>query len=171
MVGPPIQLIIYRKNLAKNRCEVLVATTNANGKERLEIETNKIIPLEQNLNIKYYNETIIGRFSFQFLFNVWKDIKNSDLVHTQPIFSTVSLIAIIYSYLFKKHLVLSPRGSLGKWSMLKGKPYKYFWIYFLIKPFAGHINFHATSETEALDIQKHFPHSDIFVVPERRKFN
>jgi len=163
--GPSYSTYYLSKHLANVDCNVLVATTNANGKERLKIETNKKLSLEKNLKVKYYDETIIGRFSFQYLINVWKDIKESDIVHTQPIFSTVSLISLFYCRIFNKPLILSPRGSLGKWSLLKGSLYKSFWIIFFIKPFASRINFHATSRQEEQDIKKFFPRSNVFMVP------
>lgn len=163
--GPSYSTYYLSKQLADINCNVIVATTNANGKERLKIETKRKHKLSKNLEVIYYNETFIGRFSFQFLFNVWKHIKDSDIVHTQPIFSTVSLISLFYSRIFNKPLILSTRGSLGKWSLVKGKTYKHLWIILFIKPFASRINFHATSVQEELDIKKFFPRSNVFTVP------
>ena len=160
--GPSYSTYYLSKQLADINCNVFVATTNANGKERLKIETNKKHKLSNNLEVIYYNETFIGRFSFQFLLNVWKHIKESDIVHTQPIFSTVSVISLFYSKIFNKTLVLSPRGSLGKWSLVKGKTYKHLWLMLFIKPFASRINFHATSAQEELDIKKFFTRSNVF---------
>ena len=60
---------------------VYVSTTNANMTTRLDVETMRWIELSKNLLVKYYNETKINKFSISFLLNVWRDIKQADVVH------------------------------------------------------------------------------------------
>ena len=103
------------KKLAKKGIEVYVWTTNANGFEKLNVETNKFIKKEENLFVKYYNEQAINKFSFKFLFGVLFDIRRSDIVYIQYIFHYTSVLALFYSWI------------LGKKRLVKKKIQKYCW--------------------------------------------
>ena len=143
---------------------VYVSTTNANGKEKLEIETGTFLKREKNLYVKYYNETIVNRFSFSMLFGLWKDIKKADIIHLQSVFSAPSPIALVYAKLFNKKVLFSPRGSLCKWCLNERKSFKEKWLRFLIAPFVKHVLWHATSEQERLDIRAVFPKSNVVLI-------
>ena len=135
--GPIFSTLFTLKELVKlDNIEVNVSTTNTNMTSKLEVDTNKWLKFENNFYVKYYNETIVDKFSLQLYLNVWKDIKNSEVIHIQSIFNTPTPIALFISRFFKKPILLSPRGSLGCWCLENGNTFKKQWLKFLIQPFA-----------------------------------
>lgn len=155
----------YARMLAKEGHQIFVSTTNTNRAERLKVTTGEFMEIENNIFVKYYNETIVDKFSFSFYLNISKDIKKAEVVHIQAIFNTPIPISLIYSRLFKKPVLLSPHGVLGEWVMNEGSAFKKIWLRFFIKPFAGYVNWHATSEQEKNEILHHFPEAKIYTVP------
>lgn len=164
--GPIFSSLNTAKELAKlDNIEVFVSTTNTNMTSKLDVETNTWIELENNLHVKYYNEMIVDKFSLQLFLNIYKDIKISDIVHIQTIFNTPAPIALLYAKIFKKPILLSPRGALCKWCIGQGSKFKKLWITFLIKPFIKNIYWHATCEAEKEEILNLFPNANIVIVP------
>lgn len=145
--------------------EVYVSTTNTNRDSKLDVEANIWIKFNEHFWVKYYDETKIGKFSFSLFINVWRDIKASDIVHIQGIFSTPTPVALFYAFLFRKPVIMSPRGSFCTWCLAQGSKFKKLWMKLIINPFGNHIAWHATSESEKDDILKLFPKSKVYVVP------
>ena len=143
--------------------KICVSTTTANGSNRL-YNKSTIKKFKHNYIINYYFDEIIDRFSFDFLIDLRKNIKASDIIHFQDIFSFFSITGIIFAQLFGKKILISPRGVLNKWSLNSKKTFLkkiIFFIFFKNKKFF----WHATSIIEKndlclLDIKK-----NIFVVP------
>ena len=164
--GPIFSTLHTSQELAKlDDVEMYVSTTNANMTTKLDVETNQWQKFADNFFVKYYNETKINKLSLPLLFNVWKDIKQSDVVHTQSIFSTLTPIALFYARLFKKPVLLSPRGQFGGWCLDNGSGFKQRWLDWLIKPHANKIVWHATAEQEKAEIQMIFPYAKVEVIP------
>ncbi len=132
---------------------------------RLEVQTNKFMELEENLYVKYYNDTWINKLSLSLLFNVWKDMKKTDAIHLQGIFSTPTPIVLFYNLFIKRPLLLSPRGSFAPWILGKGKKSKILWLKYFIKPFSKNIYWHATADQEKNEILDLFPEAKVFIVP------
>jgi glycosyltransferase involved in cell wall biosynthesis len=164
--GPIFSTLNTSKELAKlENVEVHVSTTNANMGKKLDVEVNQPIKFEQKLFVKYYDELIVDKLSLQLMLNVWKDIKNSDVVHIQAIFNTPIPISLFWSWIFRKPTILTPRGSLGDWVMNNGSKFKCAWLNILIKPFAKYVIWHATSKQEEGEILKHFPEANVSIIP------
>lgn len=142
---------ICKKN---SKIQINVLTTTANGKKRLENKKNKLINYLKNYKVFYCFDEIINRFSISFFFKILSKIKKSDLIHLQDIFSYFAILTIILSSIYKKKIIISPRGSLSIWS-LKSKFYivKKIIVYFIlsIKP---NIFWHVTSNLEKNDLIK-----------------
>ncbi len=143
---------------------IYVSTTNANMDSRLDVKTNRWQQFENNFFVKYYNETKVNVLSLGLLFNVWKDIKQSDVVHIQYIFSTPTPIALFYAKILRKPVVLSPRGALCKWGLAQGNRFKKQWLNILIKTFSSEIIWHATAQQEKDDILDAFPKAKVEVI-------
>jgi glycosyltransferase involved in cell wall biosynthesis len=150
---------------------VYVSTTNANMYSKLNVVSNKWITMNNNFYVKYYNEIVVGKFSFSLYKNIWKDIKSSDIVHIQSIFNTPTPISLFLAILYKKPILLSPRGSLGGWCLGNGSRFKKNWINWFIKPFAHKLIWHATSEQEKSEIQAIFPDVKVEVISNGVKYN
>ena len=128
--GGPIAFSNTCRELANlDGVEIFVSTTNMNMNSKLinsklDVVVNKFIQFENNLFVKYYDETFVGKFSRSMFFNIWKDIKKSDVVHVQAIFNTSVPIGLFWARFFNKPTVLTPRGSLGMWALKNGSRFK-----------------------------------------------
>ncbi len=164
--GPIFSTLHTCKELAKlDDININVSTTNTNMHDKLDVETNKDIRFEDNFYVKYYDETIINRFSFQLLINIWKDIEKSDIIHIQGIFDTPTPISLFYAKLFNKPVLLSPRGSLGIWCIGNGSKFKTIWLNYLLKPLVKNINWHATAQQEKDEILSIYPDAKVEIIP------
>ncbi|PML10612.1 hypothetical protein BCT86_00080 [Vibrio breoganii] len=141
-----------------------VITTDCNMHDKLDVKSNAWIELN-NFHVKYYSETILGKFSLRLATKLWRDITGTDVVHVQAIFNSSTPIALFYGSLFRKSILLSPRGALGEWCLINGSKYKLLWLRLLIKPFLNRITWHATSYQEKNEILKIFPSVEVEVVP------
>ena len=151
------------KEAAHQGLDIRVLTTNANGKERLKLVSNKFIDLD-GFKIKYYHEQCIKYFSFRLLFGLWKDLLSTDVLHLQAIFSYPTPITLMLAFFFNKKVLLSPRGSLSKYSFEKGSFLKIIWLNLMIKPFVKKVYWHATSIKEKNEIKMLFPNAKIYMI-------
>ncbi|HEO98248.1 MAG TPA: glycosyltransferase [Epsilonproteobacteria bacterium] len=164
--GPIFSTLHTCQELAKlEDVEVYVSTTNANITTRLDVQTNKWTKFEENFFVKYYDETKVNKFSWQLFCNIWKDIKQAEIISIQTVFDTPAPISLLYAKCFRKPIVLSPRGALCHWCVNQGSRFKQFWLKYLIKPFVKNIYFHATCEAEKQDILTIFPDAKIVIIP------
>jgi len=164
--GPIFSTLNTCKELAKqDNVNLNISTTNTNMHSKLDVETNKDIKFEDNFYVKYYNETKVDKFSLQLYLNIWKDIKKADVVHVQAIFNTPTPISLFYAKLFKKPIVLSPRGSLGDWCRNNGSKFKNVWLNYLLKPLVRDIMWHATAQQEKDEILSIYPDAKVSIIP------
>ncbi len=162
--GPIFTSLHTVEELAKLDIEVRVSTTNANMVKRLDIKPNIFHKQNDNLFVKYYNETIVNKFSFALLLGLWKDIKDADIVHVQGLFSYSVPIALIYAKFLKKRVLLTPHGTLGQWCLASGSRLKSLWLKWLIEPFNSTTLWHATAEMEKREILSVFPNANVQVI-------
>ena len=167
--GPIFAAYHLCKKVAENGVNVDVITTNLNGDDKLDVETN-VFTNQSGVKVKYYNKFLLPFFSFKMIFGLAKDIRHADVVHVQSIYSLSTIFAIFYSYLQKKIVFLSPRGSLTAWSFQHRGFMKKMWIEFFIKPFHMSIFWHATSQKEIAEIQHFFPKAKIELVSDGVSF-
>ncbi|MDA8414144.1 MAG: glycosyltransferase [Desulfobacteraceae bacterium] len=164
--GPVFTALYSTQELARLGAKVYVSTTNANGNDVLDVETNKFLSFENNLLVKYYSGANKNGNSFNFCFNVWKDIKQADIVHIQAIFSFWAVVALFYAFIFRLPVLLTPHGCLGAWCVSSKKHFfKKVWLSIFVKPFLKKLYFHATSDQELTDIHSYFPDASVFTVP------
>ena len=164
--GPIVSIHSLNKALDNLGVEVYVSTTNANGDKRLEVETEKFISFGLRYFVKYYHDNIIGRFSLSFICAVWRDIKDSDIVRIEDIFSVLIPVSLIYAKILKKPIIISPRGVLSIWSLNnKRRVLKRLWALILIKPFIKGSWWHATCEAEAVEIKCFYPKAKVRIIP------
>ncbi len=150
------------RKLAEKGNEIYVSTTNANGNSKLAIESNKYLQKENNVFVKYYNEQIINKFSLAFILGIWSDIKKSDVVYIQYLFHYTVLVSVLVSFILKKKVVVSPRGSLSEWGLnYKHKWIKKIWLNVFIRPFVVNITWQACSYLEVEDIKNIFKNSEV----------
>ncbi|MBM5029289.1 glycosyltransferase [Vibrio parahaemolyticus] len=163
--GPIFSTYHACSELAKfDDVNIRASTTNTNMSSKLDVEVNKWLPLN-GFYVKYYNESVIDKFSMRLLFTIWKDINNVDVVHIQSIFNTPTPISLIYSKILKKKVLLSPRGALGDWCLQNGNNFKSYWLKYAIKPFLGNVVWHSTAQQEKDEILRVFPKAKVEIIP------
>lgn len=163
--GPIYSTYELAKALKKQGIEIKVITTNANGKEKLKIKTGVFHKLENELPVKYYKSLDSRGTSISMLWNLWSEIKKTDLVYLISIFSPPTPFVVNFCKRFNKPLIISPRGQLGKWCLAQGSPFKKLWLNLFIRPNLDLLVWHTTSEAEQMEIKSVFPSSKTFVVP------
>ena len=163
--GPIFSSYELAKGLADNGCQVFVATTNANGSERLKVKTNKFLKLENNIFVKYYGLGFKNGFSLVMFSLLWLEIIKTDIIYLISIFSPHTPLTILLCKLFKKKLIISPRGQLGDWCLKQGSSFKSIWLKLFIKPFLNQMIFHVTSFQEKEQLLSLFPKAKYFIIP------
>ena len=162
--GPIFSTWDLLNSIAKEGEKIYVSTTNANGNKKLNVETNKFLELKDNLYVKYYNEEIINKFSISFIFGICNDVKNSDIVYIQYLFHYTVIVSLFFSFLYNKKIIICPRGSLSKFTLLNNNVFiKKLWLRIINKKIKK-INWHACSYLEKDDIKKNFKNAIIKVV-------
>ncbi len=160
------------KLFSNKKFQIFVSTTSANGKKRLKVKKNDFLKFNKNYFVKYYFDEIINRFSLSFLFGIWDDVKKSNIIYIQDIFSIFAAFGFLASRIYKKKCIIAPRGSLAEFS-IKNKYYllKKIWIFIFLKFFNKNFFWHATSNFEKQDILKLNLKGKIFVIPNFIKFD
>lgn len=167
--GPVFAAYQLCLKVAENGVDVNVITTNLNGEEKLNVKTNTFTS-QYGFNVKYYNNFFLPLFSYKMIFGLAKDIRNADVVHIQSIYSLSTIFAIFHCFIQRKKILLSPRGSLAKWSFEHRGLIKKIWIKLFIKPFKRDIIWHATSKKETKEIEYFFPNANINIISDGVSF-
>ena len=94
------------KLFSNKKLEIFVSTTSANGSTRLKVKKNIFLKLKQNYFVKYYFDEIINRFSLSFLFGIWSDVRKSNIVYVQDIFSIFAILGFIASRIYNKKCII-----------------------------------------------------------------
>jgi glycosyltransferase involved in cell wall biosynthesis len=153
------------KKLASKGVEIYVSTTNANGSTKLDVEHNMFLKKQDNLFVKYYNEQIINKISYAFIFGIWNDIKKSDIVYIQYLFHYTVLFSLLFGMLQNKKIFICPRGSLAIWGMNYKLQYvKKLWVYLFIRPFYKSVIWQASSYLEKEDIKRNFSKARVEII-------
>ena len=164
--GPIVSMYNTTTELAKLGVEINVSTSSANGKVHLNVDTNTYKKLKNNLFVKYYKDTVIGRFSWSFTKNIKRDIKYNDIVHIQDIFSLYIPVSLYYANKYNKPIIISTRGSFCAWCLSTKKSFlKKIWLKLFINPFVKNAAWHATSIEEKRDILKVYPVAKVCIIP------
>lgn len=161
--GPIFASYSLCKQVSKSNIKIEVITTDSNGPKPLKKPLNTFISLE-NFSVKYCKEELPKYFSSNFIFQLWNDLKQSDVVHVQSMYSYTTAIALLYCFLQNKKTFLSPRGCLARWSFTKRGLLKRLWLFLFIRPFINKVVWHATSEKEKQEILNFFKKSEIKIL-------
>jgi len=163
--GPIYSTLNLCNKLAETGINIQVSSTNANGKNRLTVKANCLIKLKENLYVKYYGWANKNAFSIPMLFNIGKDIKNSDLVYLHGIFSTYVPITLLCAKIKGKPVLLAPHGSLRNWCLQSGSRFKKIWLKYIIGPFSDSLYWHVTSVDEMLELKTLYRDAKIYCIP------
>jgi len=128
-----------------------------------EFSNHKKIIISEGLNRKNHKNHIIisdnhevfyyHRFSFKIYYTIFKECLNADYIQTSSFFFPPNFFAYIFSKIFKKNLIISPRGEFFEFAINKKRRSKFFLIK-LFNLLISRVNFHATSDEEVKIIKK-----------------
>ena len=163
--GPIFATCDLSKQLSNNGFHVYVSTTNANGANRLNVDTNVFIENSKNVFVKYYNEQLINKFSYRFIFGISSDIKKSDFVYIQYLFHYTVLFSLLFAIIHDKKIIICPRGSFSLFTLNNSLVFlKSIWLKLFVKPFLNKIQWHASSYIEREDILTYFSDANVIVI-------
>ena len=144
------------------RFQPRILTTNTGIKQNT-VNLNKWS--QKKCGSVYYVDN--GSFSkLRYFKELFKEVKNADLIHLNSLFSYYSIVCFLYTKLFYKNksIVWSVRGELNpnalKYSNWKKKP-----VLALYKRLNKNITYHSTSKEETLGIQTFFPNTTVVELP------
>ena len=149
-VGGPANTVYWlTKALVNEKVDVTVITSDL-GIKNNNIDRNSFI--YTNHGRIYYGKG--SRISFKTIYKCLSEVKNHDLIHTNGLFDTLSLITVIFTIIFypSKKILCSVRGGLRP-SALKYSYYKKYLPLFIYKLKKKNIYFHATCLEEIKDIK------------------
>lgn len=155
--GPANSLYWINNNISSQDFEVHVVATSSGVRsvekalEHYRSTSQKVVFTSPNL--------------FEFFSKSFKRLKGIDIIQFSSLFFKPTLPLIVISLLFRKKIILSPRGELYESALNVKTRSKKVWI-FILKLFQKNIHFHATNETERKLIEKFFPkHKSITIIP------
>ena len=162
--GPIFQIHYLSKFLTNNKIRVTVCTTDKGNKKNVKSDVKEIV---DGVEVFYFKR-LFPKFYFSismFLF-LLRNIKKYELVHIHSIFNFPTAIALIFSAIFKKKIILSPRGILDR-ELIENKNtiLKKLWLYLFKKILSQKVKiFHATTELEKKKIEFYYKNSNIEVI-------
>ncbi len=166
--GGPIETVLRLcQSLQAAGAEVAVATTAADGRKDLDVPLQRWVDVE-GLQVQYFPRSLPIEYApSRALWNfLGEHASDYDLVHITSTFSFPSLVAGMAARSAGVPYVVSPHGSLQRWSLHQKRWKKVpYWIALERAHLMGAAGIHATAELEAAEIGDAIPHPDIFIVP------
>lgn len=165
--GPSYALRRMSASLVKMGLEVDVATTNANGKDTLEVPLFKS-RVEEGVRYFYFPRQFPKRWTFSPPLAHWLDehARDYDLLHIHALFSYPTLPACHSARRAKVPYVLRPLGTLGAWSLTHKAWRKSLYYHFFERRNLLHASaIQATSLLEAQSLERLGFKACTFVIP------
>ena len=149
--GPSKSVVELTQAVGAQGINIDLVTTNANGSRSLDVPLNMWIDRE-SYRVQYFPYWGIKDYKISFSLTqwLWNHVKDYDLVHTNAIFSYVTLPA--YWSCKKEHIpyIVTPRGMLEPWALSYKAWKKKFYYSLLEKPALNRANaIHMLASTEA----------------------
>ncbi len=115
--GPTMSVSALSEQLVKAGHEVCVYTTTANGTEELPVTANSAVVVD-SVNVIYFTRIVKGHthFSPKLLSTLRKNATSFDVVHIHTWWNLVSVLSCIIALAKGVKVVVSPRGTLSKYS-------------------------------------------------------
>ena len=153
--GPSLSLYWLSKGLVENGMDVSIYTTNDGI---IDLKLNELLQLGFG-KIKYVKTKFL-KLPFELLFHSVVDFYKFDVILITSLFYPVSGILLFYSFLFKKKIIISPRGELYNNALNFGNLFlKKIYISllrFCLKMKPEYYIFHVTSDEEKDTVLKIF---------------
>jgi glycosyltransferase involved in cell wall biosynthesis len=147
--------------------DVEVATTDADGRERLQVDTTRAVDVE-GVPVRYFRRQL--RLDYAFSAGLTRFVRERagqvDLVHVTSTFSYPSLVAAAAARRAGTPYLVSPRGSLQGWSLAQKRWKKLpYWLLFERRNLVEAAAIHATAEEEREAVQAAIGPRRVIVIP------
>lgn len=170
--GGPIRSISLLCETLRNRIEIQLLTTTANGRQDLPAQRKEV----DGVDVIYFkritkDHTHLSPFLLYYLYqqirkNNQQTIPTPLIIHIHSWWNTVALFSCLIAQLLKIPVILSPRGMIGNYTfnnrnwLLKKLIHHTLGLYLL-----KNCCIHATSKQEAQDILSVFQPKQLTVIP------
>ena len=134
---------LYRLNCGLKNINKVVISEGIKKKK-----TNEHVAHDRDHKVFFHN-----RFSFSFFYRIVKESKKADAIQLSSFFFPPNFFAFIVAKVFKKKLIISPRGEFFEYALSRNKKQKEFFIKIFNLINISTI-FHATSDEEIELIRK-----------------
>jgi len=154
------------KNLNKKTNKVTVYTTTANGKDELEIDSNKPI-LVDNVEVWYFKRQTKDHthFSIGLLKKLFQTAQNFDAIHVHSWWNTVVIFSVLLCILKGVKVIVAPRGMLGEYTLQSQKKSpKSIFHKFIGKKLLKKSYLHLTAQIEREEVN-YIKDNRVFVLP------
>ncbi len=151
--GPSVAMRAVARGLAQAGLEVHVATTDDNGRVRLNVPHNVPV-MEEGVAYWYFpRQTRFYTFSWPLTRWLAEHVKDYDLIHIHALFSYATLPAASCAARCGIPYIIRPLGTLNRWGMSNRHPWLKRLSFTLIERriLAGAAAVHYTSEQEQLE--------------------
>jgi glycosyltransferase involved in cell wall biosynthesis len=165
--GGPIESVHQLcRHLGRAGCGVKVLTTDANGPQSvLKVDTNHVVHLEENLDVRYCRRIWPHTISPALLGMLSSCVREADVVHLTSVYSFPTLPTLAICKRLQKPVVWSPRGSFQRWQGTRRPRLKALWGLVCRQLMPDKLVIHVTSEQEAQEAASHMGNIDIAVIP------
>jgi glycosyltransferase involved in cell wall biosynthesis len=112
--GPIFSSYFLCREIEKdNSLDLHIITTDSTGpKMRDRFRDSDTKQVREKLSIKYCKKTFGKSISIELIRSVYSDLKRHDIVWVTSIFSFPVFICVFFAVIYRKPLVITPRGSL-----------------------------------------------------------
>lgn len=170
--GPSQAVLEMVRGLRAQGVDAAIVTTDDDGPNRLEIETNEWIEY-QGLPVRFFrrsslNINSIKEFSFSSALAVWleRNIASYDLIHVHAIFSFPATVAMALARRHRIPYIVRPLGQLCTWSLEQSALKKKLYLKLIEKAnLSSSSGLHLTSEQERREVNQLPFASSTFVNP------
>lgn len=162
--GPALTTYSECRSLAQLGCTVRALTTNANGRDTLDLPTTRECEMA-GFSARYCRRTASESFSLDLLRVLPSYIRWANVVHLHAVYSAPTIPTLAVARLFRKPVVWEPHGSLMLWPGRSRPQIKHIWEK-VCKRVNGRTNitFQASSEQELLACRQAFPEIPVQLV-------
>jgi glycosyltransferase involved in cell wall biosynthesis len=121
--GPSVVLRSMSRSQARLGMEVHVATTDDDGRGRLDQSAGTLCLGEGVTGWVFRRQTRFYMFSLPLTLWLWKHAKDYDVIHIHALFSYPSIIAAWFAKLAHVPYIVRPLGVLNQWGMSHRRPW------------------------------------------------
>jgi glycosyltransferase involved in cell wall biosynthesis len=164
--GPPEATFRLCEGLGKAGHEVVVVTTNGNGRSTLPATPRgTVVKVGEHVVASYCRRLCRDSVSFSLLGQIVRRTLSSDVVMLSGVYSFPTIPTLLAARLSGKRLLWMPHGSLSGWLGSRRAVAKPLWLGVCKLLLPRSLCFVVASEMEREGVLEHFPNAEVIVAP------